>query len=275
VDDQRLGTAVRQVRIRRGLRQVDVARSASVSQATVSRIERGHLGSLSFDVVRRVASILDIRIDVVARWRAGDLDRMLNARHSGLHEQVARRFLAIPGWQTRPEVSFAIYGERGVIDLLAFHAERSMLLVIELKTDIVDINDLVGTVDRKRRNAIEIAHELGWQVERRNRVSAWIIVADGATNRRRLSAHRAMLRAAFPDDGRLVRGWLLDPQEPVRALSIWSNSHPQTAGSGLHAVRRVSTRPFGSTRAGSRTVRARRPPTPGRDGADPTRRVPG
>ncbi len=242
MDDQRLGTALRQVRIRRGLRQSDVALMARVSQSTISRIERGHFGALSIDTVRRVAAALDVRIDMVPRWRAGDLDRLLNARHSRLHELVARRFRELPGWVMRPEVSFAVYRERGVVDILAYHAGRRMLLVIELKTDIADVNELVGTVDRKRRLAVRIAGGLGWSVDSGTRVATWVIVADGATNRRRIAAHRSMLRAAFPSDGRVMAGWLRDPINPVQALSIWSDSHPRTAGADLRSVRRVVVR---------------------------------
>ena len=50
-------------------------------------------------------------------------------------------------------------GERGVIDILAWHAATRTLLVIELKTEIVDINELMGTVDRKRRLAATVARE--------------------------------------------------------------------------------------------------------------------
>jgi transcriptional regulator with XRE-family HTH domain len=242
VDDQRLGAAVRAVRIRRRLRQADVARLAGVSQTTVSRIERGHLGPLSFNAVRAVASALDIRVDVRPLWRAGDLDRLLNARHSRFHESVARRLAAAPGWTIRPEVSFAIWGERGVVDVLGYHAARQMLLVIELKTDIVDVNELIGTLDRKQRLARKIAHSVGWTVAPSARVSAWIIVADGRTNRRRLDAHRAMLRTAFPVDGRTIGGWLVDPVIPAHALSIWPSSHGGTVGLDLAARRRVVAR---------------------------------
>jgi len=92
VDDQRFGFAVRAVRIKRGWRQADLAVRAGVSAATISRIERGHLDTLSLAIVRRVAVALDIRVDLVARWRAGELDRLLNAKHAALHEQVARMF---------------------------------------------------------------------------------------------------------------------------------------------------------------------------------------
>src|SRR6478672_8398671 len=109
MDDHRLGTAVRFVRIRRKWHQSDLAAAAGVSPSTLSRIERGRLGSLQRETVRRVGAAIDIRVDLVARWRAGDLDRLLNARHSALHEEVARSFATRPDWLTKPEASFAIY----------------------------------------------------------------------------------------------------------------------------------------------------------------------
>ena len=209
----------------------------------VSRLERGHLDGVTLGTIRAVAKALDIRVDLVPRWRAGDLDRLLNARHSELHELVARYFRDLPGWVTQPEVSFSIYGERGVIDILAWHPGRRALLVIELKTDIADVNELVGTVDRKGRNAVRVAIERGWVRPRDPppTVSIWVIVADGPTNRRRLSAHRAMLRAAFPTDGRSVAGWLQKPVRSMRALSFWSSD--QRRGGGPRSVRRVRARP--------------------------------
>jgi transcriptional regulator with XRE-family HTH domain len=237
MDDQRLGAAVRLIRIRRHWRQRDLAAAARVSTSTVSRLERGHLGSLSVDAVRRIAAVLDIRVDLLGRWRAGDLDRLLNARHSALHEAVARTFRAdLPDWTIRPEVSFSIYGERGIVDVVAWHPARRALLIIELKTDIVDVNDLVGGVDRKRRLAGRIAAELGYQPLT---VSTWVVVAPGRTNRRRIAVHGAMLRAAFPVDGRGVRRWLGDPDRAIDALALWPESHAQTVRSDPAPVRRV------------------------------------
>jgi transcriptional regulator with XRE-family HTH domain len=240
MSDQRLGTALRQVRIRRGLRQRDVARLASTSQSTVSRAERGHLDSLSVDTIRRVGAVLDVRIDLVARWRAGDLDRLLNSRHSMFHEVVSTHLARVPGWTFIPEVSFAIHGERGIVDILAFHEASDTVLVIELKTDLADLNELVGTVDRKRRLAIGIARLQDWPIGAAARASVWVIVAASTTNRRRIGAHRSMLRAAFPVDGRAIGGWLARPDRAVRALSIWSDSHGQTLRVDLRSVRRVA-----------------------------------
>src|SRR2546426_4465429 len=128
--DGRAGASIRAVRLRRGLRQRDVATAAGLSAATVSRVERGHLEEVGLPAVRRVAGALDVRIDVVARWRGGELDRMLNRRHAALHDALARRFVRLPEWRLLPEVSFSVYGERGVIDVIAWHARSGALVVI-------------------------------------------------------------------------------------------------------------------------------------------------
>jgi transcriptional regulator with XRE-family HTH domain len=239
MDDLRFGSTIRSVRIRKRLTQEDVSKLAGVSRGTVSRIERGHLDEVSLGSIRAVAKALDVRVDLVPRWRGGDLDRLLNSRHSALHEQVARSFAERPEWLTAPEVSFAIYTERGVIDILAWHARRQMLLVIELKTDIVDVNELLGTLDRKRRLAWQVARDRGWEVSERTNASAWVIVAESHTNRRRVQAHGAMLRAALPLDGRSIAGWLQDPSRPVGALSFWPDARPMSVSGGGAPVRRI------------------------------------
>ena len=218
--DQRIGAALRSVRRRKGWSQEELARKARASQPRVSRIERGHIGSMRLDEVRRVAAALDIRIDVFARWRAGDLDRLLNARHSELHELVARWFAEeLPEWVLAPEVSFSIYGERGVIDILAWHEKTGSLLVIELKTAVADVNELLGTMDRKKRLAAQVASERGWNPKS---VSTWLIVADTRTNRRRLDAHMAVIRNAMPDGTWAIRRWLRRPRETLAAVTVWA-----------------------------------------------------
>ena len=236
MNDQQVGAAFRAIRIRRPLRQLDVATMAEVSTATISRFERGHFDHLSLATMRRVAAVLDIRLETVARWRGSDLDRVVNARHAALHESVAQAFSRLDGWEARPEVSFAIYGERGIVDILAWHAEARALLVIELKTEIVDVNELMGSVDRKRRLARGMARDLGWAVAG---VSVWVIVSEGRTTRRRIAEHRAVLQAAFPADGKAIMEWLLAPGTPVAALSTWSTAR---SGTSLAPKKRVRSR---------------------------------
>jgi transcriptional regulator with XRE-family HTH domain len=223
MDDSRVGAAFRAVRVRRRWRQEDVAKRAGVARSLVSDIERGHFDSTSLVRLRAVAKALDIRLDILPRWRGGELHRLLGARHSALAEDVVRFFGRQSGWAIAPEVSFSVYGERGAIDILAFHAASGSLLVIELKTEIIDVNELVGTLDRKTRLAIGIASERGWKA---GTVSRWLLVTRDRTNQRRIEAHRSMLRAAFPADGHAMRRWLAQPAASISALSMWSPVAP-------------------------------------------------
>jgi transcriptional regulator with XRE-family HTH domain len=236
VNAERLGRIVRAVRIRLRLRQVDVARRAGVSAAVVSRIERGRLREVSLAALESVATALDIRLEIVARWRGGDLDRMVNAKHAALAEAAIAWLRKQAGWEIRPEVSFSLGGERGVVDLLAWHAATRTLLVIELKTDIVDVGELLGTFDRKRRLAWRIAATLDW---RPSVVGAAVVITEGRTNRRRVAAHALTLRAALPDDGRRLRAWLAAPAGPSAALTFLPDHRATSGRRGSANPRRV------------------------------------
>lgn len=209
----------------------------------ISNIERGRLESVSVGTILAVARALDIQVSLTARWHGGDLDRLVNSRHARLHESVALLFASeLPDWVLDPEVSFSIYGERGVIDILAWHPGHRALIVIELKTDIVDVNQLMGQMDQRRRLAREIVRERGWDPLT---ISTWVIVANGRTNRARLAAHRTVLRNAFPIDGRSMSGWLRRPVRAIDALSIWERGEHDAANVGLAARHRVTRRGAG------------------------------
>jgi transcriptional regulator with XRE-family HTH domain len=236
VDFVRLGAIFRAIRIKKRWRQEDVALRGSVTRATVSRLERGHGRELDLDESLRIAEALNVALKLTATWRGGELDRLLSARHSALHEAVARWLLSLPGWQLAPEVSFAVFGERGVIDILAWHEPTRTLLVIELKTEIVDVNDLMGRIDVKQRHALDIARQRGWNARS---VAVWLIVADSSTNRRRVARHATTLRAAFPADYSAITSWLADPVGTIRALSFWSNARLGTTNEPFATVKRV------------------------------------
>lgn len=223
MDTQRFGGIVRAVRWRRKLRQSDVARVAGVSHATVSLLERGHCESLSLATIARIGAALDIRIDLVARWRGGELDRLLNRRHSLLAESFAAAVTRAGGWVVELEVSFAIYGERGVIDQLAWHVATAHLLVVELKTELVDVNELLGTLDRKARLAAQIATSRGWTP---TKVSVWLVVVDTRTNRRHAREHATLLRSRLPFDGRQLRKLIREPSKPGSGMAFWTDSNP-------------------------------------------------
>lgn len=219
-----LGARFRAVRVNRGWTQNEVAVRVKAHRSLVSRIERGHVRQVSIGTLLDVAEVLGMRVTIKAWWHGGDLERLVNGGHSLLHESVASHFAEqLPDWALAPEVSFAYYGERGVIDILAWHAATRSLLVIELKTDVVDINEMVGTLDRKRRHAAAVARERGWDPVT---VSCWVIVAGGGTNGHRLARHRSLLRNAYPTDGRAMHGWVRRPTGAVAAISIWERAVP-------------------------------------------------
>jgi transcriptional regulator with XRE-family HTH domain len=240
MDDMRVGRSLRAVRVKRGWRQEDVARQAGVSQNLVSRAERGLIDGMTLGRIRAIGEAVGVLIDLQPRWRGGELDRLLGARHSALHEAVATRFANLPGWTAVPEVTFSEYGERGAIDVLAWHAPTRTLLVIELKTELVDVQELLGTLDRKRRLARKIAGDRGWHP---TEVGVWVILAGHRTNRRRVDEHRTVLRAALPADGRTMNAWLLAPRGPVAALSFWPYSTGAPGSRPLAPTRRVRVPP--------------------------------
>jgi len=237
MDDQRVGWALRSIRVAKKWRQEDVAHKARVSRWVVMRIERGRLASVSLSKIRAVAAALDARVDMVVRWQGGDLGRLLNARHAEMHETVAGLFKSFEGWTAEPEVSFSIYGERGIIDVLAWHPGRRILLVIELKTEVVDVNEMLGTLDRRERLARQIARDRGWDPID---VAAWLVIADSRANRRSVAMFSSVLRSKLPTDGRSVRAWLGDPSGSIRALSFLPAVHGTHARQGMTAVKRVN-----------------------------------
>lgn len=200
-----------------------------VSSSLVSLVERGHLETLSVRACRRVAGALDVRVELGARMRSGELERIVNAGHAALHEGLARQLAGLSGWAHAPEVSFAVFGERGVIDMLAWHEPTGSLLVIELKTELVSLEDLLMTMDVRLRLATRIAAERGW---RARSISGWVVMADTRPNRRRAASHSATLRAAFPATGHAMRAWLRQPGQAIRALSFW----PISNGGGTNQV---------------------------------------
>lgn len=238
MDDLAFGRLVRLARLERRWRQEDLAARAGVSRSTVSRIERGHLGRLPLDAVRAVCAALDIRVQLQARARAIDLDRVVNARHSGLADHVASWIGSLPGWIVRAEVSYSEYGERGVVDLLCWHAASRSLLIVELKTELLEFGALLGKLDEKERLGPVMAKRLGWAPVS---VSTCLLVADSTTNRRRARAHGALLGSALPDDSRALVRWLKRPAGVVRALRFVPDARPGHVRNGFAGPTRVRT----------------------------------
>jgi hypothetical protein len=164
---------------------------------------------------------MDADLVLVVRWRGGDLDRILDERHARLGAQFVRRLEEL-GWTVHPEVTFSIYGERGSIDLLAWHSETRTLLVVELKSELTSIEETLRRLDVKIRLAARIAAQrFGW---RARDVARILVLPDDRTSRRRVEAHRGLLERAFPSPPSEVRRWLRRPSRSIAGVLFVSDS---------------------------------------------------
>ncbi|HET9344099.1 MAG TPA: helix-turn-helix transcriptional regulator [Candidatus Limnocylindrales bacterium] len=208
-----IGRIARVLRHRLRLTQDDVAGRARTSQSTVSLLERGHVDRVAMPTVRRILGVLEADVVVSIRWRAGDLDRVIDERHAAIGEVVTTLLVAL-GWEAIPEVTYSISGERGSIDILAWHAPTRTLLVIEVKSEVTSIEETLRRHDAKVRLAPRVAAErLGWRAVL---VARLLVLPETSTARRQVDRHARLFARAYPERNRSVRAFLRDPRSRVR-----------------------------------------------------------
>jgi transcriptional regulator with XRE-family HTH domain len=204
----RLGRAHRAIRIHLGRRQADVAAGAGVSQQLVSDFERGRGGSMTLDGVDRLFRALGARAVVSVAWRGGDLDRLLDEGHAAIEGFLSGRLRA-DGWEVLTEVTFSVYGERGSIDVLAWHAATRTLLVVEVKTEITSAEEMLRRHDVKVRLAPGICRERFGVAPAV--VARLLVLADTSRNRRHVTRLASLLDGVYPTRGAALREWLTRP----------------------------------------------------------------
>ena len=215
VNAERLGRLARMLRVRQRLTQVGLSARAGVSRRAVSLLENGRARDLRLSAVEAILVTLGARLDIRLLWNGPELDRLLDAGHAALGASVKRR-LERWGWFVRVEVSYSRYGERGRIDLLALHPATGTLLVIEIKTQLVDVQALLGSLDVKARLARDVGRRLGWQV--RSVVPVIVFAEDDALRRRVRRLETLFDR--YPLRGRAAVSWLRRPSDVPTGL-IW------------------------------------------------------
>jgi hypothetical protein len=204
-----------------------------MSQGLVSLIERGHLDRVPLRRLRRLFAVFDAEVVIVVRWRGGEIDRITDAAHAALAEQVSRELIDA-GWTVQPEVSFSEYGERGSIDLLAWHARTKTLLVVEIKSEIGAVESTLRIHDMKCRLAPGLARlRFGWEVENRGRL---LVLPDERTPRRHVARHASLFGRAYLLRTIDVRRWLASPSGAMSGLMF----APAPKGSGRVARKRIT-----------------------------------
>lgn len=189
--------------------------------------------------MQRLTGALDASVDITVRWQGEELDRLFDAAHADLVQRCVT-LLSSFGWQTRVEVSFNHFGDRGRVDLLAFHRSTRALLVVEAKSAIADTQETLGRLDVKARLGPILAAGVGWDAPAR--VVPALAVADSRRARRVIADHEGLF-ARFTVHGRKALAWLRRPASPAPTGVLWFMNVTDSRGAGVtrHGrVRRVA-----------------------------------
>lgn len=236
------------LRRRLRLRQEDVAREAGIGRWKVYRLEAGEIDGLRVGDLRRSFEQLGGRLDISASFKGAELERILDDVHARLAATVVR-LLGKLGWIVKVEVSFSVGGDRGSIDILAWHPGERALLVVEIKSEIAGIDPLLRPLDIKVRIAPHLASQrFGWTAAM---VSRLVVLPEDSTARRVARRHSAVLTAALPSGSRDVRRWLREPSGELAGLWFLSLGPSTSTVRNPSAVRRVQ-RPRSRLNQGSR-----------------------
>lgn len=238
MNDAQIGSIFRVVRIRRGMTQATVAAAAGVSPGMVSLLERGHLERVSVVVARSVARALGISLSMEARWRGAETARLLDERHALLARAVAK-VLSASGWQIHLEYTFNVFGERGSIDILAWQPQLEAVVALEIKTRLVDLQDLLSTTDRKARLLPVLCRNEGWRPKSSGSV---IVLPEESWARHAVRQFQPIFATAFPARTVVVRRWLEKPAEQLRGLWFLSIGGHASANRKVGAPMRVRSR---------------------------------
>ena len=186
---------------------------ARVSASSLGRIERGEAGTVALGTIDRVVAALGARLRVRIEWHGEVLDRLADAAHAELQNAFAD-LLRAAGWSVAVEVSFNHYGDRGRCDVLAFHPATGILAVVEVKTAIGDVQDLLGRLDTKVRLARVLHQSQGWP---RPSAAVPVLVLADERQQYRIIANHSALFTRFVLRGRAARAWL---GRPTRASGL-------------------------------------------------------
>jgi transcriptional regulator with XRE-family HTH domain len=187
----------------------ELADRVGVTASYIGQIERGWANP-SVALIEAIAEALGLVLQLYIRppvFPGGPHVR--DAVHARCSAYVDRHLRAL-GWVTAREVEIVQGRSHGWIDLLAFDARTGTLLILEVKTRLVDLGALERQMAWYERTAWQSALRLGWRPVR----SASLVLALASEEVDRvIRAHRDLLSLACPMRAREIARGLAEPSE--------------------------------------------------------------
>jgi transcriptional regulator with XRE-family HTH domain len=190
-----VGGAVLSLRQALGWTQFELGHKAGISQAMVSAIENARVGDLTFSRAEALLAVMGARLVVsVDAPFLRDRQRQREPAHARCSAHVTAR-LRRSGWQVATEVEVGSDRSRGWIDVLAWHPQGGLLLVIEIKTEIHDLGAIERSLGWYEREAWVASRRIGWR-PRRSMGCLLLLATD--LNDVRVGANREPFAVGFP-----------------------------------------------------------------------------
>jgi hypothetical protein len=159
----------------------------------VSLVERFRIADLPVSTMCRLTDALGVDVDLRLIVPHSIGRRQRDAAHARCVGYVARR-LERAGWLVATEVEVGGGRWLGFVDVLAYHPVEHVLLVIEVKTQLLDIGEVERAIGLYERGCWDSARVRGW---RPRATMAVLLVLATDENDRRMVANAVGLKRAF------------------------------------------------------------------------------
>lgn len=225
----RLGATVVRTRKDLGWSQQELGLRVRVSQGWLSRIERGTAERLELAMIDRLTRKLGIQLSLATPSAVADERRRQRDPAHALALAYVGRHLARQGWSVRSEVELGGDRFRGWADLVAFHEDSGVMLLVEIKTELRDFGGLARQVGWYERAVWQAVRSDGWQP--RSLRTAVILLATEANDASMRSFRESLaqwapggavdLLATIDNPGRPWSGRFLAMVDPLSRRARW------------------------------------------------------
>lgn len=241
----RLGLGLRENRRESGLRQVDAADRAGVSQAFWSLLERGGATAATLETLAACAAAVGTQLAAFLEGTPGaDLPRDLEHLR---RQQLIVAVAAGGGWIARPERPIDPAARRSrSIDVELERPSKQEIAVVEIEDLLADGGDVMrGLADKVAAVRRDVGSE--WTV------SGLLVLRATSRNRGLVREFADLFAARFPASSPAWLAALRDPLRPMPATDglAWSSVDGNRLFAAKMRVRQPATRVISSRTSGS------------------------